>query len=497
MSLGDLAHHDAIHVISDLHMGGPPGFQILRETTRLANFVKRLASTAPDDDVALILNGDVFDTLAEDSGGYVAIERAAATVARIVDDPSFRGVWDALAIFVRTPRRKLVCVIGNHDIEIAFPPVQRFFVDRLAGDDAVARGRIEFSIAGAGYACQVGGSRVYCVHANEVDAWNYNRYEDLARVARRLNAGQAFDSAEWRPNAGTRMVKDVMNTVKRRYAWIDLLKPETSAAIGALIAIDPGQVKKLGELVGIVGEKLKGGAEYAGRLSTEAFAEPVAAAPPDALEKLLGPNLREASALQSADDGADMLLAAEANLTRAAHPADQDGTLGTGQLIIDKLTGWLRGIDPPEALRRALLDWLRGDQTFAFDNRDETCVEVMKNVGPEVDIVITGHTHLARAIDLGGGRLYFNSGTWIRLMRFTEAMLKDEGTFGPIYKMLTDGRMATIDAATFAGRPLLLDATSEIELTRDASGHAVGRLNWVLGDGTGAPKCEVELMARR
>ena len=111
----------------------------------------------------------------------VAIEHAAATVARIIDDASFRAIWDSLATFVRTPRRKLVIVIGNHDIEIAFPPVQRLVVDRLAGDDAAARGRIEFSVAGAGYACRVGGARVYCVHGNEVDAWNYNRYEDLAR----------------------------------------------------------------------------------------------------------------------------------------------------------------------------------------------------------------------------------------------------------------------------------------------------------------------------
>lgn len=497
MSLGDLAHHDAIHVISDLHMGGLPGFQILRETTRLANFIGRLASTAPDADVALILNGDIFDTLAEDTGGYVAIERAVATVARIMDDASFRGIWAALGTFVRTPRRKLVVVIGNHDIEIAFPPVQKLFLDRLAGDDMAARGRVEFSIAGAGYACQVGGSRVYCVHGNEVDAWNYNRYEDLARVARRLNAAQAFDAAEWRPNAGTKMVKEVMNAVKRRYAWIDLLKPETSAAIGTLLAIDPAQAKKLGELVGIVGEKLRGGAEYSGRLSADGFAEPATVAPPDALEKLLGPNLRAAADLRPADSATDMLLAAEANLGGAARPAAPDGTLGTGQLIIDRLTGWLRGIDPPEALRRALLDWLRGDRTFAFDDRDETCIEVVKNVGPAVDIVVTGHTHLARALDLGGGRLYFNSGTWIRLMRFTEAMLKNEASFEPIYGVLTDGRMATIDAATCAGQPLLLDRTSEIEVTRDAAGHAVGRLNWVRGDGTGAPVTEIELKGRR
>ncbi len=92
--------------------------------------------------------------------------------------PSFSGIWDALATFVQTARRKLVVVIGNHDIEIAFPPVQRLVVDRLAGGDEAARGRIEFSIMGAGYTCMVAGSRVYCVHGNEVDAWNYNRYED-------------------------------------------------------------------------------------------------------------------------------------------------------------------------------------------------------------------------------------------------------------------------------------------------------------------------------
>ncbi|MDM0001829.1 metallophosphoesterase [Variovorax sp. J22P240] len=495
MSLGDMARYDVVHVISDLHMGGKQGFQILRETTRLGNYVRRLASHSPDANVALVLNGDVFDTLAEDTGGYVAIEQAATTVGRIMDDPSFKEIWDALAAFVQTSRRHLIVVIGNHDIEIAFPPVQRLVIERLAGDDPAARGRIEFSIMGAGYTCMVGSSRVYCVHGNEVDPWNYNRYEDLARVARRLNAGQTFDPTEWRPNAGTKMVKEVMNNVKRRYAWIDLLKPETSAALGTLMAIDPSQVKKLGELVGIIGEKRTGTAEFAGRLSAEGFAEPAGVPPAEALEKLLGANLRNASAAQPA--ATDMLLASEASLDGSAHAASPEGTLGTGQLIVDRLTGWLRNIEPDEALRRALLDWLRGDTTFAFDNRDETCTEVMKSVGPAVDIVITGHTHLARAIDLGGGRLYFNSGTWIRLMQFTEAMLKDSTTFRPIYAMLNDGKMATIDAATFAGRPLLLDRTSEIEVALDADEGVSGRLNWILGDGKGAPATEIQLQGRR
>ena len=31
--------YDEVHVISDIHMGGKPGFQILRETQRLAGYI--------------------------------------------------------------------------------------------------------------------------------------------------------------------------------------------------------------------------------------------------------------------------------------------------------------------------------------------------------------------------------------------------------------------------------------------------------------------------
>ncbi|MEE4465876.1 metallophosphoesterase, partial [Azotobacter chroococcum] len=127
--------------------------------------------------VALVLNGDVFDTLAERSTGYIAIERAVEVVGRIMGDPSFSGIWDALARFVALEGRTLVFVIGNHDIEMSFTGVQRLLLNRLAGEDPLKRGRIEFSTVGAGYSCTVGGARVYCTHGNEVDAWNYNHYE--------------------------------------------------------------------------------------------------------------------------------------------------------------------------------------------------------------------------------------------------------------------------------------------------------------------------------
>ena len=41
--MNNLPAFDEVHVVSDLHMGGKAGFQILRETGRLANFILRLA----------------------------------------------------------------------------------------------------------------------------------------------------------------------------------------------------------------------------------------------------------------------------------------------------------------------------------------------------------------------------------------------------------------------------------------------------------------------
>ena len=177
--LNDLPSFDEVHVISDLHMGGLPGAQILRETARLANFIRRVAAQRPGSPVALVLNGDIFDTLAEDLRDYVLVDSAVPALDRIMADPAFAGVFDALASFVATEARTLVLVIGNHDIELAFPTVQRRLRARLCGSSLAARARLEFSAAGAGYTCTVGGRRVFCIHGNEVDAWNYNRYEDL------------------------------------------------------------------------------------------------------------------------------------------------------------------------------------------------------------------------------------------------------------------------------------------------------------------------------
>lgn len=349
----DLPQFDELHVVSDLHMGGKPGFQVLREGKRLAGFIRWVAGQRPEGRVALLLNGDVIDSLAEDVGGYVATANAVSMLQRIVGYEEFSPVWDALAEFVKKPQRTLVIVIGNHDIELAFPPVQRAILARLAGDDLAARARIEFSTMGAGYPCIVGNARVFCTHGNEVDPWNYNRYEDLSKAARRLNAGRTLDASEWQPNAGTQMVKDVMNEVKRKYAWIDLLKPEAQAAVGVLLVLDPSQLAKINRLIPIVGEKTRGAGQVDQRLSADGFtAAAPAASTTRRVDQLLGSNLTQGIkgggglTGQTADQ---MLLQAEQTFqNRGAGMQSRDETLGTGQFIWDRLTGWITGVGEDE-----------------------------------------------------------------------------------------------------------------------------------------------------
>ncbi|MCK7508687.1 MAG: hypothetical protein MZV70_34755 [Desulfobacterales bacterium] len=55
--------------------------------------------------VGLVLNGDVIDSLAEDTSGYVAADEAETMMTRIFDDQAFAPIWDALTPnFVRQSR---------------------------------------------------------------------------------------------------------------------------------------------------------------------------------------------------------------------------------------------------------------------------------------------------------------------------------------------------------------------------------------------------------
>ena len=134
-----------------------------------------------------------------------------------------------------------------------------------------------------------------------------------------------------------------------------------------------------------------------------------------------------------------------------------------------------------EGLRRALQDWMKDDTTFRPDARDELSDAMQDRVGDEVDFVVTGHTHLARALRTPKNRAYFNSGTWIRLLRLTPEVLASGDAFERhLWKPLTSGRIADLDTAKIPGKggalqDLVFDRTNAVRIARDGN-RVVGEL---------------------
>lgn len=179
---------EKLYVVSDLHMGGKEGFRMFEQGETLGNLIRWIALRNPSA-TALVLNGDIVDFLAEYEGRnrYLDPANAVATLRRVAKDPDFAPVWQALRFFVDQPHCHLVLVLGNHDLELALPPVREWLLQFLCQGDQAARGRVTLALDGSGYACRVGGKDVLCVHGNEEDIWNLVDHYGLVKVGRAMN----------------------------------------------------------------------------------------------------------------------------------------------------------------------------------------------------------------------------------------------------------------------------------------------------------------------
>ena len=488
-----------LYVVSDIHLGGrragKDNFQIFNRGERLGNLLEYISCQRPEEDVCLVLNGDIIDSLAEEEvHGYVALDEDTAVrmMDHIFSDASFKPVWDGLARYVRTPRRHLVFVVGNHDIELSLPVVEQAIALRLAEDND-SRSRIHFATHGGGYACRVAGAHIFCTHGNELDDWNWVDFRKLGELANALNAGRAVEPAHWKPNAGTRLVVDVMNHIKRRYPFVDVLKPEAAAVASVLLALDKDAFKRVDWLdsVNVLKDKIKGGLVTRDLLSAEA-ADFSSVSSADLAEEtarqLLGPAFRQAVQNQLGDRSSpseeDLLLAAEKSVgdgrsaLEAVSGEIEQETLGAW----DYVAGWIGLVPKEEGLRLALKDWLKNDRTFDVDNQDDLYSQMQDRIGSRVDIVVTGHTHKPRALSLKrGSGYYYNCGTWIRTLRLTEEVLNDQKAFKEIvWPALKAGTMAALDEAAIPGPggktvSLLFDRTNVVQIAAQGN-TAVGQL---------------------
>lgn len=464
LSSYDLPTFDELFSISDLHMGGRPGFQIFNSGKELAAFIDHVR-TRPAAKIVLVINGDLVDFLAEPDAVAFDPVGAGHKLDRIAGDPAFAMVWTALQKFLRAKDRQLVVTLGNHDLELALPWMRDRLVTLLAGGDERARARLTLAFDGAGFLCRVGNASVLCVHGNEVDDWNVADHETIRKFGRDIQQGRPIE--EWIPNAGTQLVVQVMNGIKQKFPFVDLLKPELEAVIPSLMAIAPGERDRIRSAIPsflrLVRDKVRRAGGFLGSGDQ-----------PDLSSTDVMPN--RVAFLASQPDRAKMLDAVEALMINGVKPIDLVPYDENGQYLgaASAISGFFFGEKPVEVLRQAL-EKLQQDRSFVHSQEDDTFRSFDALLGTTADFVLTGHTHLERALARRQSPgWYFNSGTWVRLIRLGPEVLADPEQFEKVYAVFAAGSMAALDAAS----SLVLQRRTVVAIRADADGTRGELMHW-------------------
>jgi hypothetical protein len=144
-----------------------------------------------------------------------------------------------------------------------------------------------------------------------------------------------------------------------------------------------------------------------------------------------------------------------------------------------------------EKLRKALKENLESDQSFVVTQEDEMFEKMKKEIGPNVNYLITGHSHKERAIARKAPDCYyFNSGTWIRLIRLTEDVLDNSEEFARVFAAFESGSMEQLDAINDLGpshdQPLVMLRPTVVSIV-EKDGDTYGELRRANPDGSLQP----------
>ncbi len=411
----------SIYVISDLHLGGESepgsrGFRICTQESHLAAFIRSLAESQ-EPAVELVINGDSVDFLAERSPGapngwkpfHYPEEHAVQLLDRIAARSA--AVFDALKRFLRNGRR-LVILPGNHDIELHLPKVRARLRQHVG-----ANGPADYEFIPHGEAYRVGD--VLIEHGNRIDDMNFVDHNQLRILCGLLSRGEPVPKEFlFRPPAGSELVAGLINDLKKTYSFIDLLKPEKEAAFPVLLALDPGRRADLLTVASALAESKARRSQQRTRYKTNISALPAA-------------NALEASLLRT-------VKRANFGIYERAATTKQISARGRLRSFVDLLLG-----DRDETWEQRQMDLLDALRAFhdrdAFDRSTET-EEIYKKeadrlaYGP-IRHVVFGHTHLAKKVELTGGRYYLNSGTWADTLPLPSAILDRTREYAPLAEL--------------------------------------------------------------
>jgi UDP-2,3-diacylglucosamine pyrophosphatase LpxH len=455
---------DDLYVVSDLHLGGLPDAPVFDSSEQLAALIQWAATRATTRRVAFVLGGDLVDFIAFPGATYFNPEHAVEWLSGLAAKGAPTAViFEQLAKLTAVAGARLIVMIGNHDIELALPDVHEKLLSLIAPTDE-ARLRVISCLDGSGFRCQVGGRTVVCLHGNERDDWNAIDHGALRRFIRETKVGRK--PAPLEPNAGTRLVVDIMNPIKKSLPFVDLLKPEDDAVPDVLLSLDETD-RGLG-----IGEALARGKAIWQRKRDAAQRLEQGLLGSDAPQRgrdEAPPEFRE-------DDYIDedaLFNVVESDFREHREPldlvADPAGRLDTLNRV-----AMLFGIARERNLRQALWEAWAGDFAFSPNIGDKTFQKLDAWVGKDIDILIAGHTHLEKHLQRGGhpNRLYLNSGTWIRLIELKAEHLEG-AAFNELDAALRLKSMKALDQARIAGQPLVVRRRTVVAV--ESSPESVGQ----------------------
>lgn len=403
---------DTVVIISDLHLGQGDEFDIFAgpgKSQAFVDFMKFTGGLAGAVDV--VINGDFVDFL-QLKPWDVKLDRgeAATKIAGIVDAHS-HTVFRALGEFLDSPDHKVTVLLGNHDIELAFPEVWKHAADAILcftkGGAASRLSSLALDKTRISYREPVGGVLVHIEHGNVDDPYNGMNYTTLFQ-----DADRGTTDFEYPP--GTRLVYEIMNRYKSEFRFVDLLKPEVPAVPLLLLALKPGAVvdvpgiglKSLSALgngfMGWLRKKISGPT-----LGRTGDAVPKETGDPNQLSKDMAAAYQDATGSSGGITPTDAVLLQQfLESSGEDHPTAQP-VMGPKMESAKKRLAQaaIRSLGRPLDLH---------DTTYYYDNHveREDVKWARQRLQGEVKVVVFGHTHRPLKNEFEGGGLYLNSGAW-------------------------------------------------------------------------------------
>lgn len=465
---------ERVFVVSDLHLGGKPGagaepsFQMCmpQSRERLSQFFTWAAGHCnAQRTVRLVLAGDIVDFLAEEDAlaehGYRAFtanqDSACRKLERIFGDTA--DVWMALAAALKGGVR-LTMLLGNHDVELALPAPRRALVARL--------GNVPFEFLHNGEALPLG--PVLIEHGNRSDSWNEIDHDSLRELCSELSRNEPSVRSLQTP--GSELVVRVMNGLKHKYRFVDLLKPETSAVLPLIAVLEP---RAWSEILGCW--KL-----VTGRLSNRTD---VQGKPRDRRNIAAYEQQESASEIAPERHDEDLELARE--LAGAdAHVEVRGNARDIGAR--DTALGWLDAMRAArdrqekrphvERLVRALRRLNRDNISFQVDREHNSYLApVRAALARGFELVVFGHTHLVKRVRLedGGHVRYLNTGTWADLIRLPDLGGRDGDADTALARFVDD--LATNHLASYREQH-----PTFVQIDRGSGNRFEADVYWFFGD---------------